>query len=233
MKRTHQNGNVLFMILIAIFLLGALTALMARTGMNTEETGDTEKTSIRASEIMRYTAGMQQAVSKLLLNGCSENDISFWSSKWDTPADYDNTNNPEGQTDTNYGCFVFDVRGAGYPFLEIPDGTTYTQYLIHGTTEFMDVGDSDTPDLIIQAAGLSEEMCRQINRTLNVQSFNEDGMNSNDAFTGSYPSSGGRVGDDNVHPEYVAGKKAACMKSISWGGYPDDTYIFYQVLIAR
>lgn len=233
MKHKNQSGNVLFMILIAIFLLGALTALLARTGSYSEETGGTEKDSIRGSEIMRYTSGMQQAVSKLLLNGCSENDISFWSSKWDTPADYDNTNNPEGQTDTNYGCFVFDARGAGYPFQEIPDGTTYVQYHIHGSTEFMEVGDSNIPDLVIQAAGLSEEVCRSMNRTISVQSFNEDGMNSGDPFTGTFASTGGRVGDDNVNPEYVVGKKAACIKSLAWGGYADDTYIFYQVLIAR
>ena len=80
---------------------------------------------------------------------------------------------------------------------------------------------------------MTEEVCRSMNRTIGVQSFNEDGMNSGNPFTGTFLSTGGIVGDDNVNPEYVVGKKAACIKSIAYRGYPDDTYIFYQVLIAR
>jgi hypothetical protein len=74
-RHTSSAGNALFLILIAIFLLGGVTALLVRTGGTSEETGSTEKDRIAASEIIRYSTGIAQAVSTLQLRGCSETQI--------------------------------------------------------------------------------------------------------------------------------------------------------------
>jgi hypothetical protein len=229
-KHSINAGNALWFILIAIFLLGALTMLITRTGSQTEETGSAERVSIEASEIVRYTAGMVQIVDRLRLNGCSESQISFESSKWtDNGYTYANPNAPADKS-----CHVFDAAGGGLAFQTIPGGTTYTDYHINSSNIVTGIGSNGAGgrDLLVQAAGLSEELCRQINRSLGISSFAIDGLNGNQQFTGSFSVSGSVIGDDNTNPAYIQGKKAACLGTLAGGGYP-VTYVFYQVLIGR
>lgn len=235
-KSTRQNGNALFLILIAIFLLGGLTVLLTRTSGQTEETGSTERASIKASEMLRYTAGMAQAVNNLLLNGnCSETDISFYTTEWSGSQKYNNTNTPVANGE--FGCHVFNPEGAGYAFKRIPAGLQATQsdYFIGGRGFVHNVGSNALADLILIAPNLTVDACRAINKMLGVQNFAKDGLAITSPFVGVLAggASGGVVGDDNTHPEYVAGKKAACLQSPAWGGQTNDSYYFYQVLIAR
>ena len=73
-----QNGNALWFILLAIALLGLLTAVMTRSSGTDNDTGSYEKNQIAANEILQYAKSIENAVQNLLARGCSENDISFW-----------------------------------------------------------------------------------------------------------------------------------------------------------
>ena len=76
-KRTGQSGNILFIILIAIVLLGGLTAAMM-SGNNGEGANiDDEQLSIRISEVQRYAGELERAVRFIIQNGVSESDIRF------------------------------------------------------------------------------------------------------------------------------------------------------------
>lgn len=228
---SRSSGNVLVFILLAVFLLGALAAMLLRSNATTEDTGQAEQDRIVAAEIMRYTSGMAQAVSSLQMRGCSETEISFQSTLWtDSGFTYNNPNAP-----TNRRCHVFDPAGAGYQFKRIPGGTTFRDYNINGNNSVTNVGLNTTPagrDLIIQARGFSESVCRILNKELNVQSFAEDGIRGDLQFLGVY-NAGGTIGDDGVNPGYLTGKKSGCFIATTFGGYTYPTYVFYNVLIAR
>ncbi|PZQ47858.1 MAG: hypothetical protein DI551_02530 [Micavibrio aeruginosavorus] len=224
-----QSGNALFLILIAIFLLGGLTVLLSRSGTQTDETGDVERASITANEMLRYTAALGAQVQRLISSGCSENELSFYSNKWTTPADYENADELSTDVDTNFNCFVYDTRGAGYPWKEIPEGVSNsaTEYYITGTIGIKDVGTTGY-ELVLIAPDVRQEVCSRINASLSVNSFASDSYTSAQPFQGSY-GTGTTVtfGVAGTNPSYVVGKKAACMED---GG---GNYFFYQVLHAR
>ena len=239
-------GNVLIFILIAIFLLGGLTMLLSRGSQTTEETGSAERTNIKVSEMLRHTAGMEQAVQKLLMNGCSESQISFNSTKWGFPAQYDSlpaNDKPE--------CYVFRSKGGNYPFKKVPEGlqtsATPSDYFITGFYDVLNIGSANT-DLLIVVPGLTEQACAQVNRILGVQNYARMAFSSTPVFTGTFPPSAGPsvVGSGGTNPTYVAGKKAACLQStsvmsivgtsvVAYTPAPPDNviYVFCQVLIPR
>jgi hypothetical protein len=112
-KKT-QKGNALWFILIAIFLLGMLTMLITRTSGTSEDTGNVEGASIKASEIIAYFNTLQAGVSKLMANGCSESNLSFGNTfyKWeDGSTPWNDATYPKAPI--NKSCHLFDVNGAG------------------------------------------------------------------------------------------------------------------------
>ena len=72
-----ESGNILIVILITIFLLGALTAMLSRSGGSSNETGNYEQVQIKASDLLNWASGLEAAIIRLKQQGCSENQIDF------------------------------------------------------------------------------------------------------------------------------------------------------------
>lgn len=116
MKKQAESGNILFLILIAIALLGALTVLMSRTGSQSDDTGSTEQSSIQASQILKHAASLQNATQMLIGRGCSENVLSFEAVDSDQAAGYHNADAP-----TDKSCHIFEPEGAALKYKESSD----------------------------------------------------------------------------------------------------------------
>lgn len=242
-----QSGNALFLILIAIFLLGGLMVLLTRTGSQSDDTGDTEQRSIQSSQIIRYGASLKTAVDSLRSRGCSETQISFWSK--DT-----NASGGENAGDDNYNanaptdgsCHVFKPQGAGLKFKErtdfFPNGLWGTSgslvamshnnfsanHAIPGVGAFSDGTNKGTelywgfelPYNIDRVA-----LCTAINKGLGYSDPTPPiaAVNVSTSFTGTY--GGGTVA---TATEFT-GKQAYCFSLTS----DTQRHIFYYVLIAR
>jgi type II secretory pathway component PulK len=93
-KATHtERGNVLFMILLAIALIGALTAAVMHSNRPEGANIDKETLVIRASEVQRTAAEFERGILFMVQqNGVTESQVRFA--------------NPQANTD--YGDFNAD-----------------------------------------------------------------------------------------------------------------------------
>lgn len=162
-KRSKERGNILFMILIAVVLIGALSAAMMSGG---EESGSVDKEDlvIKASEVQRYASELERAITFILQNGVSESDIRF--SHPDAHADYDDLSADADKSDQ---VFHRDGGGAAYraPPAGINDGSAWEFY---GGTHLPSAG-SNKPELIAVLPNVTVPFCEKIN-SLNNQPSN-------------------------------------------------------------
>lgn len=244
MIQNRQSGNMLFIILVAIVLLGGLAVLLTRTASNTEDTGRTEQASIAASKIMRTTGGFANGIQRMLSQGCSESNLSFESAGWPR---YNNTTAPSDKS-----CHLFDQSGGGLTYSWLPTSyvdTTYSAAPYYGYWVFMgvicidDVGPvggtncksaaGNPNELLVVAAFLRKDICQEINRILGVgttiptivgapwPAAYQDGVyNTVNKFQPT-PYPGMAAG--------LSGRKSACFETAALPG----TYHYYHVLIAR
>lgn len=226
-------GNALWFILIAIFLLAALTMLITRTSQQTEETGESERSTIRASELLRDTQGIKNAVDALLLRGCSESELSFWT---DENADGLETNLDCGynaQAPVDKSCHVYDPKGGG---AKIPHPNDYCVRV----SAIQDVGTA-SHDLFYTSSyesnsatvqGLSEETCAAINHImkngLDITALPEASLSDN-AFTGNM--SAGVIWGDGGAEVDMAGIKTGCITDTDCNG--SACLAFYSVILPR
>lgn len=173
--KTAQSGNVLFFILIGIFLLGGLTVLLSRTGSQTEDTGSVEQARIAATSIVRATSGFHSAIQNMLTRGCSESGLSFDYTGSD--GRYANTSAPSDKS-----CHLFEPQGGGLSYKFVPTNyvdSTYSAAPYYGYWVFMgricidNVGPTggtnckssvqNPNELLVVLAFVKKEICEQLN----------------------------------------------------------------------
>lgn len=238
MKHAHdsQSGNVLWFILLAVALLGFLTIVISRIGSSVEQSGNIEQTRVRASALLRYGKSVETAVSQLLSQGISENNLDFSA----IGASYNNPNC------TETSCKIFQMEGGGINYRKpseiLGDANFSENWVISSGNRIGGLGCDDPTDecrdLILLVKGLPDTLCKQINSIMNIQ--NPAGappqqQNIDDAtpFTGSYSASGanyilGGTNATNESPQ-VASKSSGCVTKFSG----TSSNYFYDVLLAR
>ena len=185
MKRAHENGNVLWFILLAVALLAALTIVLGRSSSTVDQSGDVEQQTVKVSQILRYAKSIEAAVQEMRLRDVSENDISFWhdsdgNGTEDASDDYFNAN----CTETT--CKIFDAGGAGLVYTSPPSGvSSSTDWLFVATNDVTDVGTTNT-DLILILQDVRTSICAQINRMLDVSYGGTESDVDFTEFTGTY-----------------------------------------------
>lgn len=211
--RPAESGNALWFLLLAIVLLSALTMAVTGTSDTTEQSGSVERDRIAASEIMRFSKGVEQAITNMRMRGISENRISF-----ETPdmAVYAN-----GRCSGDDSCLVFHPNGGniGYvaPGGSINDGT---DWIFTGHNNVEGVGTA-APDLVMILPNIHDGICSQLNRMLDVSPANTDGTIDFTLYTGNFSAA------ETI--QHMSGARAGCQDNEG----EDYDKIFYQVLIAR
>ena len=233
----RQSGNALWFILIAIALLGLLGAMLVRTSAQTEETGQTDRLSVAASQLIRYTSSVTAAVQNMLLRGTSESEISFANDVYQECDDdliQAAGHNPNCTTED---CEIFGL-GGGLQALETPSALLTDDACLRWkagsvamNTRIVEEVGTVKADLVLEVFDLTEEACVMINRLAKISMpsneppEDEEGIGGTDIFTGDYAVATSTIGDDAAE---LQGKKTFCLHRPS-----DDTYHLYTVLIAR
>jgi len=228
------SGNALFLILIAIFLLGGLTVLMMRTSEQSDASGDAEKDRIAATEVLKEGNNLKTAVDALLSRGCSETEINFHSDVMAATvfADYDNPNAP-----INRSCDIYAIEGTGLNYYAIPQNYvswTYTPgYMTSADASYNVVGTpSDTSDLVWYVYGLSKGICLEINKILGIppEASGDPSVEAVGAwweyYKGRFRSNAAPSGIGDLAGGKHNGKTAGCA---TFSGHND----LYMVLIAK
>ncbi len=221
-KSDNEKGNVFFYILLAIALFAALSYALSKGGRSSSSTLTNEQARIAAQEIIDYGNDIANAVQKLRLRGCSDNEISFENDEY---AGYVNPNSPADER-----CHVFSNSGGQITYHgRSKDWFTpgyYSSWWVNGETSVVDVGSAES-ELIVWSVRLKEKLCMHLNKSLNnLAPSNENVSIHTTEFIGSYGGLPNGLGDDTG--QVYKGKLAGCAYDPS-----QSYYYFYQVLIAR
>jgi hypothetical protein len=229
---TKENGNILFLILIAVALFAALSYAVTSTSRSGEGGISADKAKLAATELMQYATQMSQAVNRLrVINGCTPTQISFERDPFDgSDTQYLNPNAPSDKR-----CHVFHSKGGGmyekkFDFLNNSGIPMY----VSGNEGARQIGTDELADLYIrfQAADVTQmqQICSIINEKMSIQADDpstvrfdpyKDGNFASTAFKGSY-------GDVSIlSVSGFDGKLSYC------AGHNVTSLSFYHVLIAR
>jgi hypothetical protein len=179
-NKTGEYGNMLFMILIAVVLIGLLTAVIMNSNDSESSNIDKETLVIHVSEAQRYASEIERAVLFIMHSGKSESDIRFAHPQndpdyGDLPADTDPTDQ------------VFHRDGGGATFRAPPAGINDgSPWEFYGGTALPGVG-SNRADLIAVLPNVTEQFCTRINQVNNQSAAPTD--------TGGGSASGASPGD--------------------------------------
>ena len=233
MKRTHfsQNGNALFIVLIAIILFAALAMVMSKTNNSVKNIENSEN-YIAANELLDYLSNVKKAVhTMMLMNGTSDITVSFEDDRPNqtgTSSDTTNTMNPNSRGTIDQVFNTVDggmIQWKDFGHLTQNHSTSvdlYNQGYTGGNiVENVGTGEAD---LIFQLRDISLELCQIINKKAGLP-YEEatiplDTTFSNAHFKGAY----------NTNTlENVDGSEFGCfIRSTS-----PNMYFFYYVIIAR
>jgi len=171
------------MILVAIVLIGALTAAIQSTNRS-EGTGiDREQLVIRASEVQRYASELERAVNYIMQDGKSESDIRF--AHPDAHSDYGDLSADADPSDQ-----VFHVSGGGAQYRVSPGdihSSTGNQWEFYAGTHIPGMGTASRAELIAVLPNVTDAFCEKINEL--------NGQTGTPTDTGAAAAAGSSAGD--------------------------------------
>ncbi len=181
-----RNGNVLFLILLAVALFAALSFAVTQSGRGGGNNISQDQAELAVSQIMQFGSSITSTIERLRLsNGCRLTQISFASDSdrdgnwFDTDDLYHNTSSP-----TDFSCHVFHPNGGNQTLLEIEDdwldsthsaSSIYKEVFFTGGTCVYAVGTGaqisgqecwrvgDDAELMFFINALKDPICKNIN----------------------------------------------------------------------
>ncbi len=109
-----EQGNILFLILLAVVLFAALSYAVTSSTRGGGKDASAETYIAYTSEMLNYVTLLEQTVTRLQLsNGCTDRQISF-----ETPGSSDYTNS---LTPADGRCKLFDPAGGGMALQTVND----------------------------------------------------------------------------------------------------------------
>lgn len=240
-----QSGNALIIILITIALFGTLIFTFTRSSQQGGGNFSSQQSKIIAQDILQYARSIEDGVTRVMRNGCSENQISF---DYDIPGTtgYENADAPGDES-----CHVFSENGGraiwqAPPAQDTTTAATYNGKLNEwfftsticipkiGTGHLLTCWSDGLRDseLLLVMPWVPENVCNAYNSLLgittmpNSTSYTQFAPNLSAKFTGSFPTSKWSAGITSAYPSY-------CFYDPSPTSGPGGGYHIYYVLLAR
>lgn len=195
-----QNGNVLFLILIAVALFAALSYAVTSSSRGGGNGTSTEDLAMATSQILQYGAAMKTAVLRMKISGVADTDFCF--------ANAIQTHTLLPNVNTNYllnpGCSdprnnVFDPAGGGMALLRADPKWLKPSWQTNGYRDFywyssgtaIAANGLDTnAELMMALDNIRDDICLEINKQTyggtSIASINPGG----NPFTGTYTATG-------------------------------------------
>ena len=164
-SKTSQNGNVLFLILIAVVLFAALSFAVTRANQGTGKNTNEEEIKIDVARVVQDCGVLRQSTARFMANSDKSPDM----------VQVNDGTDPYYPCRTGANClFAPEGGGAIIPIPPIRKGskgatTPYQMYY-----EFYDISDnrplhgyaSNKPVLMFEAHSLSYEVCLAMNKAV-------------------------------------------------------------------
>ena len=215
--RAGESGNVLFIILIAVMLIGALSFAVSQSSRTTSGNISNETQRLTAASMLEYSDSVRRAVAQLRTRGISQTSISFA--------------NPGAGTSNE----IFNPAGAGlvYKAPDVAALTAANQWIFFATEQVSRMGTTcaaaTCSELMIGVRGVKREICIMINDLLDVDNPTGEppvvaAFTTAPAFAGTYSVPAHTIGATGA----LLAQQAACLFDTNGADY-----VFYQILIPR
>ncbi len=151
-----QDGNVLFLILIAVALFAALSYAVTSSTRTGGGAAEGETNLISSAQITQYPSAVSTAVVRMFISGSAVDEIRF-----NRPSEYDDLDT------TDIG--VFHPSGGSATYIPAPAdvmvGSSPGQWVFNGGLEIPDIGLSGAGgnDIIAYLVGIKQSICSKIN----------------------------------------------------------------------
>ena len=202
----NEKGNAVFLILIAVGFFWALSYAVTQTGGEGKQ-DDRERAVVSATQIRQYASGLRTSVTRMIITGTESFDLEF---------DKDGSM-PDRE--------IFNAEGGGAIEQDPPVNAgispkyTYLTPTSKSTGFFVEGVGTDKPDVILIATGLTANVCREINKGLelagNVPKYENPPV--------QFKSPGKKTGKTTFSA--YPGQSFACVRNGA-----GDTYVYYHVL---
>jgi len=235
-RRTEQ-GNVLFLILIAVALFAALSYAVTQSTRSGGGDAGRETSLINSAQITQYPASIKTAITRMIIS-LSVDPATL---EFNPPADLGSL------TQATYG--VFNPAGGGATYTEAPSSVmaagTPGVWRFNSENEIFNIGTDGAPstssaDIIAFLPGVSQAICERIHSQLGISTTipTEAGVvldtaatftladNMTSANTG-IGAGGAIIGDPTLTVTTLNGQPQGCFQQ------PASTYIYYHVLVER
>lgn len=225
-ERSGESGNVVFFVLLAVVLLGLVTAALRSFGVEGANI-DKENILLQASQVRQYASELERGVGFILRDSYSEVDIRF--AHPDAPAGY-------GSIGSDPGRQVFHKDGGGAQY-RVPSDmiSSASNWEFYGHTRLPEVG-SDRADLIAVLPDVTLAFCERINKMNGYDPATQpadptgDCIHSGASTRFSSAALFTASGSANVVDEASFTVKPALQGCVECAG---PAYHFYHVILAR
>lgn len=235
---TRQAGNAIIIILIAVFLFGALAATFMRGSRTGQGNLTAQQAKLVAQEIMMYGTQLEKATNKIRQNNCSENQINLNNT---TEAGY---TNPDAPSDGS--CDLFSANGGNVSWLTPPngsnDGSPYHFVggpVIHTRDGRNSTYDAANAELVMYLADVNAAVCSALNTNLGITGIpvDQNDVPSFPKFTGTFTAEENVMGLLGSQPSPciaapgtgLCGRNAGCFQEENGG----QRYLYYHIILSR
>ncbi len=160
-----ERGGIFFWILLSITLIALLTSVVSRGSRVAESSLSRDQARLIATETLEYSNAVASGIQKLLLRGCTINQISFVSPL--APQNYTNPNAP-----TDERCNLFSINGGGMNFVHPPHHGREWFFGVHVSYDGLD--DPSNPantELTLYLREIDASVCRAINEMIEMERY--------------------------------------------------------------
>jgi hypothetical protein len=235
---SSENGNAIFLVLIAIALFAGLSYAVTQAKRSSEEAVNSEKAILSSAAMTQYPAALRTSVVRMVFSGINVSKIKF--------------NAPENFGDTPEELMLFHPNGGGAPYrmasADVMKGAEEGQWFINANWDVPEVGVSGSGagnDLIAFLPNINQAVCVYVNKELGVSNsgcissdtkvpdldVSTDSKNIRQNADGSY-------NFPTTDQEDLQNASASCMafKKHASGCFFDkdyDEYVYYSVILQR
>jgi hypothetical protein len=209
--RSGEQGNALFLILIAVILFAALSYAITQSNRSSGNAAD-ETNLISSSTVTQYPSAIRTGITRMLLRGTGASDLVF---------------NPPGSYGGTLAYEVFHPSGGGVVYQNtdpntvnavIPTGTHNTQnWYFHKNVVVPNIG-TTAADFVAVMVDVKTGICQKINEQIT-------GSTTIPVLTGitlANVKTGG-----NTYPATVDGQPFICAAT------SDGSNVYYHVLVEQ
>ncbi|PCJ99400.1 MAG: hypothetical protein COA45_05010 [Zetaproteobacteria bacterium] len=229
-KTLREDGNVLFLILIAVALFAALSYAVTSSTRSSGGNTSGETDLISSAQITQYPAAVSTAIVRMVITGTGIDEIRF--------------NRPSEFTDLDVDDLgVFHPSGGGATYIPAPADIMVSgsagQWVFNAELEVPDISLAgvDGNDIIAYLIGVKRSICTRINRehglgasipVLNADRSGDYGDRMYDDGTTDYVMPVIDVPDIDDGSGRFDGQPFGCFQN-SGGG----DYVYYHVVVER